>query len=260
MMLAELQRDFRVFLTDASPTAIERLGGAGQPGLAVYQNNYRSQLVGCLESSYPQLRLWIGADAFLSAAVTHIDDRPPHGWTLDAYGAGFCATLAEVFPDNPDIQEFAWIENALSEAFVAADAAPVTLADLDGVDWDHATLRLTPSLQTHVATTNAESIWSALWESQDPPQGEMLAEARGTLIWRRGFTPYLKQIDQLELEALRFLLIDPSFASLCAMLAARLGEEAGVVRAGELLAGWLGSEIITGIGHTRPAEPKGDSQ
>ena len=143
---------------------------------------------------------------------------------------------------------------------MAADAAPVTLADLDGVDWDHATLRLTPSLQTHVATTNAESIWSALWESQDPPQGEMLAEARGTLIWRRGFTPYLKQIDQLELEALRFLLIDPSFASLCAMLAARLGEEAGVVRAGELLAGWLGSEIITGIGHTRPAEPKGDSQ
>lgn len=260
MMLAELQHDFRAFLTDASPDASGRLGGSGQAGLAVYQNNYRSQLVACLESSYPQLRVWIGAEAFLSAAVTHIDDHPPHGWTLDAYGAGFCATLAQVFPNNPDIHEFAWIENALSEAFVAADAAPLSLAQLDGIDWDNATLQLTPSLQTHVATTNAESIWSALWESHEPPQGEMLAEARGTLIWRRGFTPYLKQIDQLELEALRFLLIDPSFAALCAMLAARLGEQAGIARAGELLAGWLGSELITGIGHTRPANLKGASQ
>lgn len=260
MMLAELQRDFRVFLTDAAPAAARRLGGAEQAGLAVYQNNYRSQLVACLESSYPQLRLWIGAEAFLSAAVTHIDDHPPHAWTLDAYGARFCDTLAEVFPNNPDVHEFAWIENALSEAFVAADAVPVSLAQLDGVDWDSATLQLSPSMQTHIATTNAERIWAALWESQDPPQGEMLAEARGTLIWRRGFTPYLKQIDQLELEALRSLLIDPSFAALCGMLAARLGEEAGIARAGELLAGWLGSELITGIGQVPPANLTGDSQ
>ena len=100
-MLAELQRDFRVFLTDASPTAIERLGGAGQPGLAVYQNNYRSQLVACLESSYPQLRLWIGADAFLSAAVTHIDERPPHGWTLDATAPGFAPRWRRSSPTIP---------------------------------------------------------------------------------------------------------------------------------------------------------------
>lgn len=260
MMLAELQRDFRAFLVHAAPDAAARLGGAQQAGLAVYQNNYRSQLVTCLELAYPQLRLWIGADAFLGAAVTHIDNHPPHAWTLDAYGAGFGATLAEVFPDNPDLHEFAWIENALAEAFVAADAAPLPLAQLDGVDWDNATLQLAPSLQTRNATTNAESIWSALWEAQDPPQGEMLAEARGTLIWRRGFTPYLKQADMLELDALRFLQGDPSFAALCGMLAGRLGDEAGVARAGELLAGWLGSELITGVGQACPTNSKGDSR
>jgi hypothetical protein len=40
---------------------------------------------------------------------------------------------------------------------------------------------------------------------------------------------------------------DGSFAGLCEFLVARLGEEQGVAKAGELLAGWIGSELIVGV-------------
>ncbi|MGT2490723.1 hypothetical protein ACU4GD_09985 [Cupriavidus basilensis] len=41
--------------------------------------------------------------------------------------------------------KLAWIEHAMSRAFVAADAAPLPAAALEGIDWDAATVILVPS-------------------------------------------------------------------------------------------------------------------
>ena len=122
------------------------------------------------------------------------------------------------------------------------------LQALAELDWDTAILRLTPSLRCHALTTNAESIWSALWQETPAPEATMLEEAGGLLVWRRQFTSRLRQIEALELEALLHLRADGSFAGLCEFLVARLGEDAGVAQAGEYLAGWLGSELIVGVG------------
>ena len=81
MSLLALQRDFRGWLTAESPEAATRLGDG--PGLAVYLNTYRAQLMACLAESYPILHAWLGDAAFEGACATHIDDTPPHGWTLD---------------------------------------------------------------------------------------------------------------------------------------------------------------------------------
>ncbi|MDB6144992.1 MAG: hypothetical protein JWP80_4036, partial [Pseudomonas sp.] len=182
-----------------------------------------------------------------NAVITHIDSHPPHAWTLDAYPGDFGKTLESLFPNNPDLQELAWIESSLSEVFVAADAEPLSMEALATVDWDTARLCLTPSLRTRVLTTNAERIWSALWEEKPVPEGEMLAEAGGLLVWRRQFTSRLKQVDALELEALRHLQQHGSFATLCDLLVERVGEEQGIAKSGELLANWLASELIIGV-------------
>lgn len=250
MTLAELQRDFRNWLTSAAEDSATRLGGGAMAGLDVYQNNYRAQLVGCLEDAFPKVRAWTGDEIFHKAVVTHIDSHPPHAWTLDAYPSGFGETLANLFPKNPDLQELAWIEWSLSEVFVAADATPLSLDALATVDWDTARLSLTPSLRTRVVTTNAESIWSALWEETPVPEGEMLGAPGGLFIWRRQFTSRLKQVGALELEALLQLQQHGSFATLCDWLVERLGETEGVAKAGELLANWLASELITGVEET----------
>ena len=247
MMLAELQNDFRAWLVAAERGEAIAPGARGRAGLAVYQNNYRAQLMGCLEQSYPQLRARMGGESFRIAAIAHIDSHPPQAWTLDAYGQDFGATLSALYPDNPDLHELAWIELALSKAFIAHDAKPVPLQALADIDWDTAVLDVTPSFFSTAAVTNAERVWSALWNGTSPPESEMLDEPAGLLVWRSGYTSRMRQVDALEREALLELRASGSFAQLCDWLVGRLGEDAGVARAGELLARWLASELIIGI-------------
>jgi hypothetical protein len=54
-------------------------------------------------------------------------------------------------------------------------------------------------------------------------------------------------VDALEYEALLSIEQDGHFSALCDRLVERLGEDAGVAKAGTLLAGWFGSELIVGI-------------
>jgi len=247
MNLADLQRDFRLWLVQGSEPAAGRIPGAHAAGLAVYQNNYRAQLVGCLEASYPLLRARMGEDAFLQLAVRHINSHPPHAWTLDAYADHLETTLEILYPDNPDLHELAWIELALGTAFVAADAEPLAAIALATVDWDTARLALAPGLLTRAALTNAAEVWRAMSAGTDAPEAAMLEEAGGLLVWRSGFTSCLRATDALEVELLEALRRHGSFAALCELLAGRLGEEDGIARAGALLANWIGAGLVTGV-------------
>jgi len=247
MNLADYQRTFRSWLLEPDDATAERFGPAVAAGLAVYQNNYRTQLIGCLEVSYPQVRRWLGDDAFREAAIGHIVAHPPRAWTLDHYGHDFSDTLIALYPRNPDLRELAWIEWSLSEAFVAGDPPPLDNDALADVDWDEAQLELTPSLRLRPATTNADDLWLALDSDTDVPQGAMLDAPGGFVIWRKGFHSQLKRVDATDFDALLSVRGDATFASLCDRLVDRLGEEAGVARAGALLADWLGSGIVTGV-------------
>jgi hypothetical protein len=247
MRLIELQSGFRRWLTSGSTEADARLADGQRAGLEVYQNNYRSQLVGCLEQSYPQLRTWLGDGVFLHAAKTHIDRQAPHAWTLDAYGEEFGATLRVLFPNNPDLQELAWIEWALATAFVARDAQPIDAAALAAIDWDSARLTFTPSLQVAPLTTNAADIWWAMNDQAGRPEGQMLAAPGGVIAWRRGHVSCLRTLDALELRALQQVRADGSFTNLCDTLVAELGENDGVAKAGALLGDWISSDMICGL-------------
>ena len=113
MNLLALQRDLRAFLLAEDETAATHLGASARPGLSVYLNNYRAQLVTVLEGSFAQTHAWIGDRAFLRAAAQHIDRVPPSSWTLDAYARDFPETLAWLYPKDADIAEIARIELAL---------------------------------------------------------------------------------------------------------------------------------------------------
>ena len=246
-MLAEMQRNFSDWLVLAGGDERLRRGLGDTRGLAAYQNNYRTQLVNVLRASYPQLRVVLGDEAFLELAIHFIDHRPPSSWTLDAYGADLADSLRALYPRHPDLQELAWIEWTLSEVFVAPDAAMLSPADLAGIDWESATLRLGPSLRQRTATTNAMAVWSALQEGTSPPEASMLDTSTGLVAWRQDFTSRLMQVDAIEHAALLSLRDDARFDALCNALVEHLGEQHGIARAGELLASWIGSGIVVGI-------------
>ena len=247
MNLHAMQRDFRRWLTAADVPAAHRLAGADRGGLDVYQNNYRVQLVGCLETTYPHLRTVIGDAAFRHAAVKHVTRHPPRAWTLDAYGAGFEQTLRAIWPDNPDLHELAWLEWALATAFVARDTVPLDPASLAAVDWDRARLDFAPSLHLARLTTNAADIWSALQAGEPAPDAALLPAPAGVAVWRRGFVARLRVLDPLAYDALVLARAERSFGAPCALLVERLGTGEGVAQAGALLADWIGSELLTRV-------------
>ncbi|MGA7437822.1 MAG: DNA-binding domain-containing protein [Luteibacter sp.] len=249
MNLAALQSRFRDWLVTGDEADAAAFGATASAGLNVYQNNYRVQLMGCLEVSYPLLRRFIGEEAFRVAAVTHIDGKPPRGWTLDHYGADFADTLRSLYPHNPDLDELAWIEWMLSEAFVAANAVAMPPEALAGVDWDTAQLVLAPSVRVRHAVTNADDAWMALRDEVSGVESEMLPAAAGLVIWRRDHVSRLRRADAIEVTALQALAQDGGFGALCDTLVGLLGEEAGIQRAGQWLAEWLDAGVIVGVAH-----------
>jgi len=246
MSLLALQRDMRAWLAEEDMCAAARLGADAAPGLRVHQNNYRVQLVACLSESFAYTGAWLGAEAFETAAARHIDRVPPSSWTLDAYARDFPATLAALYPEDPEVAELAWIECAIGEAFVAPDAAPLTGADFAGVDWDNVAFQFTPTLDLGALTTNAPAIWSALARDAVPPAAELLGEPGGILVWRSEQVSHFRSIDQIERQALLWARGGMSFAELCDAMVASWGENEGIARAGGLLGQWIADGLIVG--------------
>lgn len=249
MSLADLQRDMRAWLVREDDAAVIRLGGEdAAPGLRVHRNNFRTSLTVCLEESFARTRDWIGGDAFDIAVAAHIERVPPSSWTLDAYPRDFPATLALLYPGDPEVAELAWIDLALAEAFVGPDAAALAAADLGEIDWDRAVLHLTPTLDISDLTTNAPAIWSALAEGIEPPGVAILPETEAMLAWRKEETAHFRTIDQIERRALLAVRAGTPFAGLCAALVEALGHEGGVASAGVMLGQWLADGLIISIG------------
>ncbi|HEV7436424.1 hypothetical protein AX777_20875 [Sphingobium yanoikuyae] len=247
MSLLALQRDMRDWLTQEDMAAAARIGVTAEPGLAVYQNNYRTQLVACLESSFQRTRDWIGEDMFLHAAVNHIDSVPPSSWTLDAYGRDFPATLARLHPADLEIAEIAAIELALEDLFVAADCVAVGVEDLADVDWDRAIVTFAPSIDLLHLETNGFAIWQALVDQKEPPEPRYLDKPEVALLWREGEQCRIRIVGDAELKALLNLRRGMTFGELCGDSALSLGDQAGAAVVGQWLGAWLSDQMIAAI-------------
>ncbi|ETI65674.1 hypothetical protein C100_00600 [Sphingobium sp. C100] len=247
MTLLSMQRDMRAWLVHEDEAAAARMGARAHAGFGVYQNNYRAQLVACLESSFPRTRAWTGDEAFLNAAALHIDRVPPSSWTLDAYPHDFPTTLSALYPDDPEIEEIAQIELALEQMFVAADGTIVTVDDLQDIDWDRASLRIAHTIELVDLRTNAFALWSAIAAGDQPPTVEHRKVSDIILVWRQDGQCRIRTIDQTEFQALRALRAGTRFGDLCSDAAILFGQERGTALVGQWLGKWLADGLIAAI-------------
>ena len=242
MSLQSLQDDMRAWLALGTEDAAAGFPDSARAGLGIYQNNYRAQLIGCLEDSFAVTLAWLGAEGFRAAVVEHIEQSPPCSWTLDHYARGFPATLVRLYPDDPEIGDLATLELALAEAFVAPDSRSLE-DELASVDWDRAKFEFAGSLAIHTLSTNAPSIWSAINCDQAPPPAAQLEAPAALLVWRSAEMCRFRAIDADEHAALQFMATAGStFGSLCEH---RRPEE--VERVGFWLRQWLADELIAEI-------------
>jgi hypothetical protein len=248
MSLLARQRDFRAWLIGGEASAAMKFGAAARAGLGVYQNNYRAQLVACLEDAYARVKAWLGDEAFLAAAIANIERTPPGEWSLDRYGHDFAETLRERYPHDPEVAELAWLDRTLADVLVAADADPLQAHQLENVDWERAVLQFTPTLRIARVTTNAAAIWSALTANTQPPAMQRLRVPATLLVWRQGFTSCFRTLDRREAAAIEHFRAGGTFGALCATLVQSEGEAEGVQLAGTWLAQWLREGLLVALG------------
>lgn len=254
--LAETQRAFQAqILSEDAPLPTAWNSPRMLSGLEVYRNAYRARLISALRTSYERVWTWIGDEAFDAASAHHLILHPPTSWTLDDAGLGFDATLAELFPDDPEVAELAWLEWTMQTAFIAPDSEALDAAsfaarttDFGEDDWAALRLSLVPSLVVHTIHTHCADIWRAI-AAQDEAPDQLLLDAPSTLIvWRDGLQPRFKMLAEPEALVLAALRSDRTLGDICESLIPVYGEGAAAAQAGAMLGRWIGDGMIASLG------------
>jgi hypothetical protein len=247
MNLLAVQRSMRDHLIGGADEIKAQIHGDPSPRLAVYHHAYRAQLLDCLRDTFERVWAWLGDAGFEAAARKHIESHPPHSWTLRDYGDDFDRTLSGLYPDDREVAELAWLDWSLRRAFDGRNATPVAAGALLNIDWDHAILRLVPTLRMRSISTNCAAIWTALSAKNAPPAAARLNAPTALRVWRKDFSPHFRAVDSIEQHVLLMACDGARFAAICTAIADRTEPARAPDVAGALLAGWLQDGLIIAV-------------
>lgn len=252
--LARHQRRFMAGLLDEDGTLPAEWNERHAAGLAIYRNNYRTALVEALRSTFERTERLVGESAFRRAATHHVIANPPSGWTLDLVGEGFDGTCRQLFTEDREVAEIAWLEWAMHRAFVARDAAPLdppafakTCASFGETDWEGLRLAFVPGLALAPVCHDLARLWPSLRGDGEEPTIRTLAEPHHALVWREGERSVFVLKPAAEAHMLATLASGAAWGDTCAALVETLGEDAAIVEAGQLLGRWLAQGLICGV-------------
>lgn len=218
---------------------------SSSPGMVIYRNAYRSRLADALATSFERTRRWVGDDMFGAASAHYILTHPPRSWTLDDYGDRFPESLAELFGEDPEVAELAWLEWHMQQAFAAPDRSALTATELVAAglgesDWER--LRLTPpvGLASRAVAHDLSALWQGLASDAASPPAPPAKASHGLVVWRQGFDPRFRLLDSTEFSALGMLLDGHRFGQ----VVEELGADA-IGRLGQWFAQWLGEGLFS---------------
>jgi len=252
--LARAQHEFLACVLDDSAPLPAAWGARHAAGMAVYRNAYRARLVDALRETFERTARLVGEDAFRRAAAHHLITRPPTSWTIDLAGEGFAATCAELFANDPDVGELAWLEWAMHRAFTADDAEAMQVAgfaaataNLDADQWDALVLEFLPGTALRPVTHDLVKLWVTLGSASGEADLERLLQPEYVLLWREGDQPVFVLVPEHDGQALAALQRGGSFGEMCAALAARVGPADAAAMAGAMLLSWLELGVVRSI-------------
>ncbi len=253
-LLWRAQDDFLACLLDdaaALPTGWDTRRAAG---MAVYRNAYRARLVDALRDTFERTARLVGDDAFRQAAAHHLITHPPASWTIDRAGEGFPETCAELFANDPDVAEVAWLEWAMHRAFTAADAEPLTVAGFAVAtsafgteEWDGLRLQFMPGTALRPVTHELVKLWETLAQPPQATEVEKLRKPMWVLLWRESERPVFVLIPEANGRALANLQRGGTFGDMCAALGESIGPVEAAQVAGAMLLSWLELGVASSV-------------
>lgn len=231
----------------AEVTASDEGPDCSSTGMAIYRNAYRARLSDALATGFERTRRWVGEDAFAAASAHYILTHPPQSWTLDAYGDRIVSVLAELFADDGEVAELAWLEWHMQQSFAAPDQPELTPqglaeAGLGESDWENLRFTMAAGFAAREVRHDCAALWHALGSTE--VDGFTLTETAPTalVVWRRGLSPHFRLLDCDEFAALSRLAAGGTFGE----AAAQAGEHA-IARFGGWFAQWLSEAMFAGF-------------
>ena len=185
-------------------------GKAAAKRYNVYRNNVTVSLIDALAAAYPAVQRITGVDFFRAMARFHIRETPPTSPLLFEYGRDFPAFIEryEYAQGMPWLADAARIERAWLDAYHAADAPALSVADLASVSPERlADLVFTP----HPATRLVRSRYAAVTifaANREPAPVEDIdaSQAEDALITRPEFDVVVRRLAPGEAEFLSVLM------------------------------------------------------
>jgi hypothetical protein len=215
----------------------------------VYRQAYTQRLVEFVENDHELLHKYLGDEIFRKMAQAYAAAYPSH----DHNARYFCIHVpqflrtVEPYKSQPQLSELAALEKALNDAFDAADAPVLTLADLGRLppeDWSRLTFKPHPSALRIDCYTNAPDIWLSLKEEREPPKVQHLEEPARVLVWRQD-TPKFRLLGTEEAMMWDEAAKRSNFGTLCKLVATFGGLDGAEARAAGYLQGWISSGLLS---------------
>jgi hypothetical protein len=212
LSLASLQIEFQTAVMHA--TAPGNLLAPPAPGFAIYAHAYPARLCEALRDNYPALHQALGDEAFAQIALAYLAAHPSTHRSIRWFGDALCDfldTYSEHAPEptpHPALTDLARLDWALRCAFDAADAAPLTTADLAAIApdaWPAQRFALHPSVQLITLNWHVEPLWHSL---TDTPDADTCAPEPGThrlRVWRHDLECHWRTLTESEAQALHAL-------------------------------------------------------
>ena len=256
--LLEQQRQLRRLIVagdDADGRALLRPRPDREPLLRIYRHAYTARLIGALRDNFGVLPQVMGDEDFDALALAFVAAHPSRHPSLRWFGdrlPQFMSERDDLAP-HPALIDLARMEWALRHAFDAADATPLSAADLAAVGaerWPSLVFEPVPSVQLLPMQWSVEPVWRALQSSPDdglatpePPQ----AHEHALLVWRAGLDNRWRSLDTAQAALLRAMLDGCCFSDLCTLAAGQVGEADAAATAVAALRGWLADGLLARV-------------
>jgi hypothetical protein len=254
MSAFQTQNQFAGALLDAERTVPQAVSShtarTPQKRFAVYRNNVIVGLSEALRTQFPATERVVGTEFFAALARVYVSSEPPRSPVMMNYGERFPAFIERFAPaaEIPYLADVARLEFARTQAYHAADAAPLDTSVWQHVDADSlANLRvvLHPSLRIVRSAFPVVTIWSMNSGGMEPASIEDCGPEDAAIARPRGIV----EVRQLPRGGATFLGALAAGMSLGDAAAAAAGADAAFDLAINL-AGLIGGELVTELHST----------
>lgn len=254
MQLQELQSTFQHFLTKSKvepllPEITDDKRIDINVRLGIYYDAYRLRLRDICKEDFDKTATLLGDEKFDQALYDYLDKNPSTHFSVRYFAKDFADYLANTKPwsDFPVLSEMARFEWYVAHTLDAGDGNIVTqesLSSLTPEDWPQLTLKLHPSVISHVFQYDTPKLWQDIDNNEPPRQPTKLEEGVRWIFNRKGIKSLYRSCNIAENMIFEAIMAGNNFSEICETLMDNIDESNIPMLVAQTLFTWMQDEFF----------------